>query len=273
MSRRVSGYLTWYPVLVAAALVMALPLLWMLTTAFKSNGQVIDMAAPFLPVHWELGNIARAWEAAPFARFYLNSIIFTIAASLGQVATSAMSGYAFARVDFPGKTIFFYLILMGLMIPFTAVMVPVVKLVNSFGWINTYQGLIVPNLQSAFGMFLFRQYFLGLPLEVEDAGRVDGASQVRIFTSIALPLALPMISAFGLLSFLTNWNNFLYPLLVTSSTSMMVVPLGLSIFQSQFVTQYNLLMAGALIAVIPVMIVSIFAQRSIVSGITVGSIR
>ena len=267
------SFLVWYPLLVIAAFIMALPLLWMVLTAFKSNGQVLNMAAPVLPAPIEWSNLVQAWTTAPFARFYLNSIIFTVAATAGQVVTSAMSGYVFARFRFPGRNLFFYLTLMGLMVPFVTVMVPVVQIVNDFHWLNTYQGLIVPNLQSAFGMFLFRQYFLSIPSDVEDAATVDGASLARRFATVALPMARPILSAFGLLSFLVNWNNFLYPLIVTKTTNMMVVPLGLSVFQSQYTTYYNLLMAAALIAVVPVLIVSVFAQRAIVNGITLGSFR
>lgn len=267
------SFLVWYPLLVIVGFIMALPLIWMVLTAFKSNGQVLNMTSPVLPHPFEWSNIQQAWNSAPFARFYLNSIIFSVAATLGQVLTSAMSGYAFARFRFPGREVFFYLTLTGLMIPFVVVMIPVVQLVNAFHWLNTYQGLIVPNLQSAFGMFLFRQYFLSLSAEVEDAATVDGASLTRRFATIALPMARPIVSAFGLLSFLVNWNNFLYPLLVTKTTDMMVVPLGLSIFQSQYTTYYNLLMAAALIAVVPVLVVSVFAQRAIVNGITLGSFR
>ncbi len=267
------SFLVWYPVIVIAGFVMALPLIWMILTALKSNGQVLNLAAPVIPQPFEWGNLVQAWDSAPFGRFYLNSLIFTVGATAGQVLTSAMSGYAFARFRFPGREVFFYLTLTGLMIPFVTVMVPVVQLVNDFHWLNTYQGLIVPNLQSAFGMFLFRQYFLSLPADVEDAATVDGASLIRRFATIAVPLARPIMSAFALLSFLVNWNNFLYPLLVTKTQNMMVVPLGLSIFQSQYTTYYNLLMAAALIAVVPVLIVSIFAQRAIVNGITLGSFR
>lgn len=267
------SFLVWYPLIVIAGFVMALPLIWMILTALKSNGQVLNMASPILPHPVEWGNLVQAWDSAPFGRFYLNSVIFTVAATLGQVVTSAMAGYAFARFRFPGRDLFFYLTLTGLMIPFVAVMVPVVQLVNDFHWLNTYQGLIVPNIQNAFGMFLFRQYFLSLPADVEDAATVDGASLIRRFAAIALPMARPIISAFALLAFLVNWNNFLYPLLVTKTQNMMVVPLGLSIFQSQYTTYYNLLMAAALIAVVPVLIVSVFAQRAIVNGITLGSFR
>lgn len=267
------SFLVWYPLVVIAGFVMAMPLLWMILTALKTNGQVLNLASPIFPHPLVWQNLVQAWDSAPFGRFYLNSIIFTVSATLGQVLTSAMAGYAFARFRFPGRDLFFYLTLTGLMIPFVTVMVPVVQLVNDFHWLNTYQGLIVPNIQNAFGMFLFRQYFLSLPTEVEDAATVDGASLVRRFTVVALPMARPIVSAFALLAFLVNWNNFLYPLLVTKTQNMMVVPLGLSIFQSQYTTYYNLLMAAALIAVVPVLIVSVFAQRAIVNGITLGSFR
>lgn len=245
----------------------------MVLTSFKSTGQVLNLRASWLPLHWHWNNLVRAWHAAPFGQFYINSIIFTFSATAGQIITSAMAGYAFAKLRFPGRTFLFYLVLAGLMIPFAVIMVPVVKIVSSLHWLNSYQGLIVPNLASAFGMFLFRQHFLTLPKELDDAATMDGAGRLRLFWSISLPMAQPVMASFGILSFLVNWNNFLYPLLVTTSTRMMVLPLGLSIFQSEYTTQYNLMMAAALVAIAPVFLVSIIAQRKVVDGITLGALK
>lgn len=273
MSRSLRTFLTVYPLLTIAGFVMLTPLFWMVVTAFKSTGEVLNLNAPILPVHWDWHNIAAAWDSAPFGRFYINSVIFTGAATFGQIVTSAMAGYAFARVNFPLRNLLFYATLAGLMIPFTVIMLPVVDIVSALGWLNTYQGLIVPNMASAFGMFLFRQHFLSVPKDMDEAARIDGASRFRAFLAVGVPLAQPVIAAFGVLSFLVNWNNFLFPLLVTNTTHMMVLPLGLAVFHSQYDTQYNLLMAAAFIAVMPIFVVSLFAQRRLVEGITLGALK
>jgi len=185
-----------------------------------------------------------------------------------------LAGYAFAMFDFPAKRVLFYLVLSGLMIPFTVVLVPVVQLLGDVHWVNTYQGLIVPNLASALGCFLFRQFFLGVPLELGEAARMDGASEWRIFWSVYRPLATPMTAAFVMISFLQNWNNFLFPLVVTDSEKLMMISQGLTIFSGQLNTvSDNLLMAGSLIAVVPVLIVAMVAQRKVVDGLTLGAVR
>lgn len=262
-----------YLLVVVAVAVVVFPLLWMFASALKSNGQIVNLAAPLWPVHWVWGNIARAWSTAPFPRFFMNSAIFSVSATAGQLATGLLGGYAFASFDFPGKNVLFIVTLSGLMIPFTVVIIPVVQILAVLHWLNTYQGLIVPNIASALGAFLFRQFFLGAPAQLAEAARIDGASEIRIFRSIYVPLARPMIAAFGIITFLIDWNNFLFPLLVTSSTKMMVLPLGLSVFQTQFTVQYNLVMAASLIAIVPVLLVAFLLQRHILEGITLGAVQ
>jgi multiple sugar transport system permease protein len=159
------------------------------------------------------------------------------------------------------------------MVPFSAIIVPVSQLLGDLHWLNTYQGLIVPNLASALGMFLFRQFFAGTPRELAEAARIDGASELRIFVSVFAPLARPVIAALGIISFLQNWNNFLFPLIVVNSTKMDVISQGLAVFQTQFSVQYSLIMAASLIAVVPVLAVAVAAQRHIVEGIAVGAIQ
>jgi multiple sugar transport system permease protein len=149
----------------------------------------------------------------------------------------------------------------------------VVQILGDLHWLNTYQGLIVPNIASALGAFLFRQYFLGLPYELTEAARIDGASELRIFLKVYVPLAGPVVAAFGMISFLYNWNNFLFPLIVVNTTSMDVISEGLSVFYGQFSVNYNLIMSAALITITPVLLVAIAAQRRIVEGITLGAVR
>ncbi len=262
-----------YALLGVAVLVVVFPLVWMLGTAVKPNTQILDLRASLWPSHFEWGNIVKAWNAAPFGRWFLNSVIFSVGSTFGQIATSLMAGYAFAMYEFPFKRLLFYTLLCGLMIPFSTIIVPVVQILADFHWLNTYQGLIVPNIASALGAFLFRQFFLGLPYELGEAARIDGASEFRIFLNVYAPLAGPIIAAFGMISFLYNWNNFLFPLIVVNSTSMDVISEGLSVFQGQFNINYNLIMSAALITITPILIVAIAAQRRIVAGITLGAIR
>jgi ABC-type glycerol-3-phosphate transport system permease component len=262
-----------YALLGVAVLVVVFPLVWMLGTAVKPNTQILDLRASLWPSHFEWGNIVKAWNSAPFGRWFLNSVIFSGASTIGQIATSLMAGYAFAMYEFRFKRLLFYVLLCGLMVPFSTIIVPVVQILADFHWLNTYQGLIVPNIASALGGFLFRQFFLGLPYELGEAARIDGASEFRIFLNVYAPLAGPIVAAFGMISFLQNWNNFLFPLIVVNSTSMDVISEGLSVFQGQFNINYNLIMSAALITIAPILIVAIAAQRRIVAGITLGAIR
>lgn len=271
--RRLTSSAAVYGLLGLAVLVVAVPLLWMLATAFKTDGQIVNLRAPLWPTTFAVGNLAQAWSRAPFPRYFLNSAVFSVSATLGQVGSGLLAGYAFAKFDFPGKRALFYVALSGFMVPFTVVIVPVVEILGGLHWLDTYQGLIVPNIASALGAFLFRQFFAGTPPELGEAAGIDGASDLRIFLSVYTPLARPMIAAFAIISFLTNWNNFLFPLIVTNSTSMMVLPLGLSVFQTQFSVAYNLIMAASLITIVPILVVAMVAQRQIVEGITLGAIQ
>jgi len=263
-----------YFLVTVSVLIVVFPLLWMISAALKTQHEIIDPNSSLLPLHPQWSNIRVAWTTAPFGTFFLNTAIFSSVTTVGQIATGMMAGYAFAMFDFPAKRVLFYLVMSGLMIPFTVVIVPVVQLLADFGWINTWQGLLVPNIASALGCFLFRQFFLSAPLELGEAARIDGASEWRIFWTVYRPLAQPMTAAFTVIAFLQNWNNFLFPLVVTSSERLMMISQGLTEFQGQITgVSYNLLLAGSLIAVIPVLIVAMVAQRKVVEGLTIGAFR
>jgi multiple sugar transport system permease protein/sn-glycerol 3-phosphate transport system permease protein len=274
MTMRLAPRIAVYVMASIAVLVVLFPLLWMICAALKTNGEIIDPNASLLPVHPQWDNLRIAWDTVPFGRFFLNTAIFSAATTFGWIATGLLAGYAFAMYEFPFKRILFYLVLCGLMIPFPVVLVPVVQLLADFHWVNTWQGLIVPNLASALGCFLFRQFFLGAPAELGEAARIDGASELRVFWTVYRPLAQPMTAAFTVIAFLQNWNNFLFPLVVTNSEKLMMISQGLTIFDGQISrVTYNLLMAGSLIAVIPVLIVAMVTQRRIVEGLTLGAVR
>lgn len=261
-----------YGLLGLAVLIVVFPLVWMALTAVKSNGQIVNPAEPLWPNHFYWGNIADAWKQAPFGRWYLNTLIFAVGATLGQLISGLLAGYAFAMFDFPGKRVLFIVAISGLMVPFSAILVPLSQILADLHWLNTYQGLIVPNIASALGAFLFRQFFLGAPHQLGEAARIDGAGELRIFMRVYAPLARPIIAALAIILFLQNWNNFLFPLIAVNTTKMEVLSQGLSVFQSQFTTEYNLIMAASLIAIVPVLAVAVAAQRHIIEGITLGAI-
>jgi ABC-type glycerol-3-phosphate transport system permease component len=262
-----------YSLLAVAVLVVVFPLVYMLGTAVKPNYQITDLRASLWPSQFEWSNIVRAWNSAPFGRWFLNTIIFSVGATLGQIGSSLLAGYAFAMYDFPGKRLLFYCLIAGLMVPFSTVIVPVVQILADLHWLNTYQGLIVPNIASALGAFLVRQFYLGMPYELGEAARIDGASEWKVFLRVYAPLATPIIAAFAIISFLQNWNNFLFPLIVVNSTNMEVVSQGLSVFEDQFSVQYDLLMSASLIVIAPILVVAVIAQRRIIEGFMLGAVQ
>lgn len=272
-NRRIANRTFFYALVAIAVAVVVFPLIWMLGTALKPNGQILDLRASLWPSEFEWGNIVKAWDSAPFGRWYLNSVVFSVCATVGQIISALLAGYAFAMFEFRGKRLLFYVLLCGLMVPFTTVIVPVVQILADFHWLNSYEGLILPNIAFALGAFLFRQFFYGVPLELGEAARIDGASEWRVFYRVYVPLARPVIAALGIIAFLMNWNNFLFPLIVVNTTSMEVVSQGLSVFQTQFSTNYDLIMSAALIAIVPILIVAIAAQRQIIEGISLGAIQ
>jgi multiple sugar transport system permease protein len=265
--RRTLQRLLIHVVLLAGALVSAMPFLWMITTSLKPDGALYQPPLLF-PVHFEWQNYSQAWQAAPFPRFFLNSALMALGITLGQTLLSAMAGYAFARLRFPGRDALFLLVLGTMMIPFPVTLIPSFLIVADLGWLDTYQALIVPRVVSAFAIFLFRQFFLSIPLELEEAALIDGASRPVIFFRIILPLSTPVIAASSTFSFLFAWNDFLWPLIVTTSTEMRTVQLGLAIFQGQYGVFWTLLMAATVLVTLPAILAFLFAQRHFIEGIS-----
>jgi multiple sugar transport system permease protein len=258
--------------LVPTALFMLAPFIWMISTSLKSAGTVFEYPPTWIPDPPRWDNYRRVFEVLPFARFFLNSLFVASAVTVLQLVTSSMAAYAFARLRFPGRDALFLGYLGTLMIPGQVVIIPNFILLRYLGWIDTYQALILPAAFSAFGTFLLRQYFLTIPGELEDAAVVDGASYFQIYTRVILPLSGPALSALAIFTFLFNWNSFLYPLVVTNSTQMSTLTVGLNTLQGQYNTAWTLLMAGSVIALLPVLVVFIFAQRYFIKGITMTGI-
>lgn len=264
-----------YGILAIGSFVMLLPFAWMLSSSLMSTQEVIARPLTWIPSTLRFENYMALSDAIPLGRMYLNSIIVTTLTTLGILLTSSLAGYGFAKFQFPGRNFLFLLVLATMMIPFFVVLLPIFYMVSQLGWINTYQGLIVPNIVTGFGIFLMRQYMLSLPDEVLDAARIDGASEFEIYWRIALPLSTPVIGALGILAFVYQWNNFLWPLVVARSSDMWTVPVGLNSLRvyASSAEVINLQMAGAALAIMPVMIVFLLLQRYFVRGIALTGLK
>ncbi|SOD74879.1 multiple sugar transport system permease protein [Jatrophihabitans sp. GAS493] len=267
--RRPSG---WHLVLIPLAVLMAMPLIWMLITSLSSLADT-HRYPPSLPstLHWE--NYRTAWTDSPFARWMWNSTIVSMTCVVSNLVLCSLAGYAFARLRFPGQRIVFLAILTTLMVPFQVVMIPTLIIIKHLGLVDTLPALIVPNLVTPFGIYLLRQFFLSLPVELEEAALIDGAGRVRILFSILLPLMGPPLSTVAVLTFLSVWNDFLWPLVATLSPDKMTVQLGLATFQSAHFTNWPVLMAGTVMSQLPVLILFVVGQRFFVSSIATTGIK
>lgn len=271
------GRLIAYIGLIGLLLVVGIPLFWMVTGALKTTKEVRAIPPIWVPstLHWE--NFTNAWDAAPFGRFYINTIITTAIGSSAELINAVMTAYALAFLRFPKKNLVFILILIALMIPDEVVVVPnFLTVADVFGnsWINTYQGIIVPGASVAFGAFFLRQAFMGLPKEVLDAAKVDGAGHLRLLTNMVIPMARPAILTFGLISLVAKWNEYLWPLVVTNEARMRTLTVGLTyLFDNEGNTQWGVVMAGTIFVLAPLIAIFIWAQRFIIEGITSGATK
>lgn len=262
----------WHLVLIPTALLMAAPLIWMLVTSLSSLAETRRFP-PQLPssLHWH--NFVEAWTGSPFGRWLLNSTIVSVTCVISNLVLCGLAGYAFARLRFPGSKIAFIAILATLMVPFQVVMIPTLLIIKHLGLVDSLPALIVPNLVTPFGIYLLRQFFITLPVELEEAALIDGAGRFRILRSILLPLMGPPLSVVAVLTFLSVWNDFLWPLVATSSPEKMTVQLGLATFQSAHYTNWPVLMAGTLMSQLPVLLLFVAGQRFFVSSIASTGIK
>ncbi|MEV6635644.1 carbohydrate ABC transporter permease [Actinoplanes sp. NPDC051470] len=261
-----------HTVLIAASLAMVVPFVWQIITSLKTLSAATAVPPSLLPEgHW--ANYGRVFDLLPFGTQFLNTVIMALARTLGQVLFCSMAAYAFARLRFPGKRVLFAVILSVLMVPPQLFIIPQYQIMSDLGWLNSLQALIVPGLFSAFGVFLLRQFFLSLPVELEEAARIDGAGPLRIYWSIVLPLARPGLVALAVLTLLWSWNDLFWPLVVNSDPSTMTLSAGLASLQGQYQTDYPVLMAGSLLASLPVIVVFVFLQRQFIQGIAQTGIK
>lgn len=270
--RVVTKVLGWAVLGFAAAFVI-FPFIWMVSTSFKTDRDIFALPGQILPANWSLFGYQDIWERLPFAQLFINSVIFAGVSTVLCLLFDSLAAYALARLNFPGKTIAFYVVIATLMVPYQITLVPLFQLIFDLRWLDTYQGLIVPRATTAFGIFLLRQFFVSVPRDLDAAARIDGASEFRIYAQIMLPLARPALATLAVLHFMSNWNDFLWPLIITSSTEMRTLPAGLTLFGGQFVVDYAVLMAGATISLLPLALAFFLAQRYFVQGIATTGIK
>jgi multiple sugar transport system permease protein len=273
MTRRLP-FSPWHLVLIPMSFLLLVPLLWMLVTSLQSEAEANRFPPQLLPSRPRFENYVEAWQAAPFGHFFLNSLAVTSVVLVSNLVVCSIAGYAFARIRFLGRGTLFVTLMATLMVPFQVTMIPVFLIVKWFGdtvWeglgINHIGALMLPNLATAFGIFFLRQFFQTVPVELEEAARVDGTSRLGVLFKIVLPLSLPAMSTLAALTVLTSWNDFLWPLIVITSQDQMTVPLGLSYFQGAHHVQWPLLMAANVMSLLPMLLVFVGAQKYFVQSV------
>jgi len=268
------GVTAGYIGMVLCLLLIGLPVYWMIIGALKGTAEVYRVPPTWIPMQPTFSNFSDAWGSAPFGRYYINTIITTLAGSGFEILFAVTSAYAFVFLRFPKRDWIFLVLLAALMVPNQITILPNYLTVARLGWINTYMGIVVPGASVAYGTFLLRQYYKTLPIEVLDAAKVDGAGHLLTLWSIVLPLAKPAIISFALLSIVSKWNDFLWPLIVTNTKMMRVLPIGIYWLKVEEGTiNWGVVMSGTLFVVLPVVVVFLYAQRYIVEGIAAGAVK
>jgi multiple sugar transport system permease protein len=260
-------------ILVLGALSMLLPFFWMITTSLKTYTDSVQIPPVWFPKHPDFTWYPKIFQQVPFGRFYLNTIWVTVGRTVPQVIFCSMAAYGFARLRFPGRSVIFICILAILMVPSQVLLIPQYFEMVRFHWVDTYKALIIPGIFSAYGTFLLRQFFMTLPKELEEAAVIDGCNPWTIFWRIMLPLTVPALAALTFFVVLWSWNDFIWPLVVTNDESMRVLSVGINSLQGVYTSQQPLLMAGAVMATIPLLIFFIVLQKFVIKGITFSGIK
>ena len=262
-----------FVLLLLAAVMTLFPFFWMFSTAVKPPEELFAKVPVFFPSHPVWSTFADVFKIAPFARYFANSTIVALSAVVLTVFINLLAGYTFAKFRFWGRNFFFILILSTLMIPMQIIMVPNFIIISKLGWLNSFVGLVVPRAAEAFGLFLAKQFMDDIPIELIEAARIDGQTELKIFLGIILPNCKPLIAVLSIFTFMWRWNDFIWPLIIVSNRDMYTVQLGMVSFIGQFNIEWNSLMALALMAIIPVLIVFLIFQKFIVQGIASTGIK
>ena len=263
-----------YVVLAIGLVLMIAPFVWMVLGSFKDKGEFLRLPPTWLPEQPTTDNYRRLVDQLDMPRYFFNSIVVASVVTAGNLIFAPMLGYALAKLPFAGRGALTALVLATLMLPGAAILVPLFVLMSALGLVNTYLSLVLPFLAGAFGVFLTRQFFSGLPDELLEAARMDGASEFRIFWTIAMPLAGPVLATLGILTFLGSWNSFIYPLVMAQEPEMYTLPVALATFATgQYQADHGMLMAGSLVLILPVLIIFVVLQRWITEGIATTGLK
>ncbi|MHB9091495.1 MAG: carbohydrate ABC transporter permease, partial [Chloroflexota bacterium] len=260
--------------LLLGAAVMAFPFIWMVLTSLKQPEEVHRWPMTWFPDNWlYFDNYVSIISGRLFGRFLLNSTIVTFGAVLSSLFFSALSGYAFAKLRFPGKEICFVAVLAVFMMPFEVTMLPLYLLFSDLSLTNTYLGIMAPDMISAFGVFIMRQFMAGIPGDYIEAARIDGAGELRIFAAIALPITVPALLTLAVIKTMWVWNGFLWPLIIAQDEAMMTIPVGLSAFAGAYYTEYTLITAAAFVSVLPLLVLFVLLQRFVQEGVVLTGLK
>ena len=254
-------------------LVIAFPFLWLIISSFKHEKDIISFPPRIFADSYTLDNYIKVWTTIPLLDYIKNTVIFAGGTVITSVFFDSLAGYAFARMRFKGKSVLFYFVLLTMMIPFQVFMIPLFIEVNLLGMLDTYAGLIIPRMTTAFGIFMMRSFFITLPDSLEEAARIDGLSEFNIFLKIMLPLSKPTLLSLGIFTLMNSWNDLLYPLILTSSSKMRTLPAGLALFTGQNISFYGPVMAGTVISMLPLLVVYTFAQKYFVQGTAMSGMK
>lgn len=249
------------------------PFFWLLVSSFKFEKDIIGYPPQIFADSYTFENYIKVWTTIPLLEYIKNTIIFAGGVVITSVFLDSLAGYAFARMKFKGHRFLFYFVLLAMMIPFQVYMIPLFIEEYQLGLLNTYWGLIIPRMTSPFGIFLMRSFFISLPKDLEEAARVDGLNEFKIFFKIMLPLCKPAMLTLGIFTLMNNWNDLLYPLLLTSATEMRTLPAGLSMFAGENISYYGPVMAGAVISMLPLLVAYVFAQKYFVQGMAMSGLK
>lgn len=276
-----------YALLAPGAVVMMVPFVWMLLTSVKIDEEIFGATLRWIPTQFDFLNYKDAFDATDMGNQLKNTTIVALVDVAAQILLGAMAGYAFARLEFPGRKVIFFALLITMMVPFEVLVLPIFLFIRRFplaggnnligeggvGLVNSYGGLFFPNLISVYGVFIFRQFFLSFPEEIEDAARIDGCSRIRFFWTVLMPNSQPIIGTMGLFAFLWTWNDFLWPLVVVKEDSMSTLQLGLASFRQEFGVRWAELMAGSVMATVPVILLFLLLQRFLVQGMATTGLK
>ena len=272
LRRLLSQGLIWI-ILGIGALAMLLPFYWLIITSFKEQKEILSLPITWFPLQPTLKHWIRVFSVANFGRYFLNSTFLAAVLTTGNVLTSAIAGFVFAKYRFPGRDALFLFILGGLMIPFFVPLIPLYAMMVAFKWSNTYWAIIIPSLYSPLGIFLMRQYIYSLPDDLLDAARVDGANEIGIFLQIVLPLCKPALAALAVFVLITNWNDFLWPFIVLDEPRLWTLPVGLARLRGRFGTDFGLVIAASTLTILPLLLFFFAAQKRIIEGIAMTGLK